>query len=138
MGTYYPGTKVNPLDLSPNYSGSIMALTNCLGAVTGIAAPVFVGYMTPNVSKYLLQLHVELKFLIKFNWPTISTFHFQTSVDEWRIVFWVTLVVFLATTIVFCFGASGEIQLWNYPREWKDPENDEALEMRENNENKSM
>lgn len=54
MGTYYPGTKVNSLDLSPNYSGSIMALSNCLGAVTGIAAPVFVGYMTPNVSKYLL------------------------------------------------------------------------------------
>lgn len=50
MGTFYPGMKVNPLDLSPNYAGSLMALTNGIGAITGIAAPSMVGYMTPNVS----------------------------------------------------------------------------------------
>lgn len=50
MGTFYPGMKVNPLDLSPNYAGSLMAVTNGIGALTGVAAPVFVGVMTPNVS----------------------------------------------------------------------------------------
>lgn len=50
MGTFYPGMKVNPLDLSPNYAGSLMAVTNGIGALTGIAAPVFVGVLTPNVS----------------------------------------------------------------------------------------
>lgn len=50
MGTFYPGMKVNPLDLSPNYAGSIMAVTNGIGALTGVAAPSFVGLMTPNVS----------------------------------------------------------------------------------------
>lgn len=50
MGTFYPGMKVNPLDLSPNYAGSLMAVTNGIGALAGIFAPNFVGVMAPNVS----------------------------------------------------------------------------------------
>lgn len=50
MGTFYPGMKVNPLDLSPNYAGSLMAVTNGIGALTGVAAPYLVGVMTPHVS----------------------------------------------------------------------------------------
>lgn len=53
MGTFYPGMKVNPLDLSPNYAGSIMALTNGIGAITGVVAPTLVGFLTPNVSAEL-------------------------------------------------------------------------------------
>lgn len=55
IGTYYPSMKVNSLDLSPNYAGSLMALTNGLGAITGIAAPTFVGLMTPNVRKMTVE-----------------------------------------------------------------------------------
>lgn len=50
MGTFYPGMKVNSLDLSPNYAGTLMALTNGIGAITGILAPYVVGIMTPDVS----------------------------------------------------------------------------------------
>lgn len=50
MGTFYPGMKVNSLDLSPNYAGTLMALTNGIGAITGILAPYVVGIMTPEVS----------------------------------------------------------------------------------------
>lgn len=49
MGTFYPGMKVNPLDLSPNYASTLMALTNGIGAVTGMITPTLVGLMTPNV-----------------------------------------------------------------------------------------
>lgn len=52
MGNFYPGMKVNTIDLSPNYAGSLMALTNGLGALTGIVAPTFVGFMIPNVKNY--------------------------------------------------------------------------------------
>lgn len=52
MGTYYPGMKVNVLDLSPNYAGTLMAVTNGIGAITGIVAPALVGIMTPNVSNH--------------------------------------------------------------------------------------
>lgn len=50
MGTFYPGMKVNGLDLSPNYAGTLMALTNGIGAITGIIGPYLVGVLTPNVS----------------------------------------------------------------------------------------
>lgn len=49
-GTYYTSLRLNVLDLSPNYSGSIMALTNGLGAMSGVIAPTFAGMMTPDVS----------------------------------------------------------------------------------------
>lgn len=58
MGTFYPGMKVNPLDLSPNYAGSIMAVTNGIGAITGIIAPYCVGLLTPTVS--ILQLQYKI------------------------------------------------------------------------------
>lgn len=50
-GNFYPGMKVNSLDLSPNYAGSLMALTNGLGAIAGVVAPTFVGIFTPDVSE---------------------------------------------------------------------------------------
>ncbi|XP_053691757.1 putative inorganic phosphate cotransporter [Sabethes cyaneus] len=86
MGTFYPGMKVNPLDLSPNYAGSLMAVTNGIGAITGIIAPYVVGVMTPN-----------------------------HSLEEWRIVFWISFAIFHATNIVYCWGASGKVQPWNTP-----------------------
>lgn len=67
MGTFYPGMKVNPLDLSPNYAGSLMAVTNGIGAVAGILAPSFVGYMTTNVCISLCTIrtrHISLIHII--------------------------------------------------------------------------
>lgn len=49
MGPYYAGIKLSPLDLSPNYSGTLTALTNGIGAITGAVAPYLAGLMTPNV-----------------------------------------------------------------------------------------
>jgi len=86
MGTFYPGMKVNPLDLSPNYAGTIMAITNGIGAITGIVAPTLVGFMTPNRTLY-----------------------------EWRAVFWVAFVIFMVTNVVYVIWASGEVQDFNEP-----------------------
>ena len=35
MGGYYSGMKVNALDLSPNYAGVLMAITNGIAACSG-------------------------------------------------------------------------------------------------------
>lgn len=86
MGTFYPGMKVNGLDLSPNYAGTLMALTNGLGAITGIVAPYVVGVMTP-----------------------------ESTLTQWRLVFWVAFAVFVVTTVVYSLWASGEVQPWNEP-----------------------
>ncbi|XP_012526725.1 putative inorganic phosphate cotransporter [Monomorium pharaonis] len=86
MGTFYPGMKVNGLDLSPNYSGTLMALVNGIGAFTGIITPYIVGELA----------------------------HQQTLM-QWRTVFWIVLGVFIVTNIIFVIYASGEVEYWNDP-----------------------
>ncbi|XP_033335730.1 putative inorganic phosphate cotransporter isoform X1 [Megalopta genalis] len=86
MGTFYPGMKVNALDLSPNYSGTLMAVVNGLGALSGIITPYIVGLLTSNNRLY-----------------------------EWRLVFWIVLGVFILTNLIFVLFASGEVQYWNDP-----------------------
>ncbi|XP_017767230.1 PREDICTED: putative inorganic phosphate cotransporter isoform X2 [Eufriesea mexicana] len=86
MGTFYPGMKVNALDLSPNYSGTLMALVNGIGAFTGILTPYIVGVLTLN-----------------------------ESLTEWRLVFWIVFSFFILTNLIFVLYASGEVQYWNDP-----------------------
>ena len=50
MGAFIPSLKVNALDLSPNYAGTMMALVGGIGAISGILTPYLVGILTPNVS----------------------------------------------------------------------------------------
>ncbi|KAH8250691.1 hypothetical protein KR038_008041 [Drosophila bunnanda] len=84
MGAYYAGMKLSPLDMSPNYAGTLMAITNGIGAITGVITPYLVGVMTPNA-----------------------------SLLEWRLVFWVAFGVLFVTAIVYCIWASGEVQPFN-------------------------
>ncbi|XP_073975331.1 sialin-like isoform X2 [Rhodnius prolixus] len=86
MGFTYASLRVNSLDLSPNYSGTIMAIVNGLGSVSGMVAPVLVGGLTPN-----------------------------RTLMEWRLVFWVMAVVLVGSNFFFVFWGSGEIQSWNEP-----------------------
>ncbi|XP_077285026.1 putative inorganic phosphate cotransporter isoform X2 [Arctopsyche grandis] len=95
MGAFYPGMKVNALDLSCNYAGTLMAIVNGIGALSGIITPLLVGLLTPN-----------------------------TTQEEWRTVFWIVFGVFIVTNGVFVMWASGEEQWWNdipkhgYPETW--------------------
>ena len=50
MGTFYCGMKVNALDLAPNFAGTLMAIVNGIGAITGIIVPYLVGALTEDVS----------------------------------------------------------------------------------------
>ncbi|XP_014223284.1 sialin-like [Trichogramma pretiosum] len=86
MASSLPGIKVNSLDLSPNYAGTIMALTNGVASFTGILTPYLVGVLAPN-----------------------------QTLSEWRIVFWIVFCVFLFTNTVFLLCASGDVQKWNDP-----------------------
>lgn len=84
MGNYYPSLKVNSLDLSPNYAGSVIALTNGLGSLAGISAPIFLGIMTPD-----------------------------SSLEQWRLVFWTTFGISMIATIIYSIWASAKVQPWN-------------------------
>jgi MFS transporter, ACS family, solute carrier family 17 (sodium-dependent inorganic phosphate cotransporter), other len=43
-------SRVNNMDLSPNYAPTIIAIVNSCGSIMGILAPMAVGFLTPNVS----------------------------------------------------------------------------------------
>lgn len=58
MGTYYCGMKVNALDLSSNFAGTLMAIVNGLGATSGIVTPYLVGALTQDVSKLFMIIVV--------------------------------------------------------------------------------
>lgn len=51
MGCYYPGMRVNGLDLTHTYAGIVMALVNGIGTVSGIISPILIGYITRHVSE---------------------------------------------------------------------------------------
>ena len=50
MGFCYASLRVNALDLSPNFAGTIMAIVNGSGSISGMVAPYVVGVLTPNVT----------------------------------------------------------------------------------------
>lgn len=104
MGFFYPSLKVNPLDLSPNYAGTVMALVNGIGAVSGIITPYLVGLLTP-----------------------------ENTMAQWRLVFWIAVAVLLSTNLLYVLTASGEVQPWNSPetldkKESKIKTDDEAIQ----------
>lgn len=49
MGFYYPSLGINTLDLSPNYSGTLMGFI-AYGGLGGILSPYLVGVLAPDVS----------------------------------------------------------------------------------------
>lgn len=81
----FSSIKVTALDLSPNYSGSVMALVNAIGCISGILTPYVVGVLTTN-----------------------------RSAEEWRIVFWLMALVSVLTNMVFIIFGSCSLQNWNH------------------------
>ncbi|XP_050432265.1 sialin-like isoform X2 [Adelges cooleyi] len=84
MGFSCSSIRINALDLSPNYSASIMALVNGIGSMTGMISPYVTGVLTT-----------------------------QRTVLEWRLVFWIMLIIMMTSTITFIIFGSAKLQPWN-------------------------
>lgn len=67
MGPFFSGPKANNLDLAPNYTGTIMAMTNGIGAISGTVAPYIVGVITTNVSVNLMLMILEKNYYFFFH-----------------------------------------------------------------------
>ncbi|VVC38172.1 Hypothetical protein CINCED_3A012145 [Cinara cedri] len=79
------GFKINHLDLSPNYAGLLIGLTNTFASGAGLLAPLYVGYVITD----------------------------QTSVVQWRTVFISGAVVMFASNLFFVVYGSAKTQAWN-------------------------
>nr|XP_018897001.1 PREDICTED: putative inorganic phosphate cotransporter isoform X2 [Bemisia tabaci] len=106
MGFCYASLRVNSLDLSPNYSGTIMALVNGIGCISGMGTPYIVGILTPN-----------------------------RSLKEWRVVFWIMFVILTLTNFVYIFYGTGEVQPWNDLSEQETSSTDDKRTLKEKESN---
>ena len=56
QGALYSGFFTNPLDIAPNFSGTILGITNAIGAIPGWLAPLIAGGFTrEKVCLFLLR-----------------------------------------------------------------------------------
>jgi ACS family sodium-dependent inorganic phosphate cotransporter-like MFS transporter 5 len=42
------GFQINHIDLSPNFAGTMMSITNCIAAIIAIIAPIICGWIVTN------------------------------------------------------------------------------------------
>ena len=84
-GASYSGFQATHMDLSPNYAGTLMGITNMLANITGA--------VTPYVSGALVN-------------------HNQTLV-AWKNVFLISSGVYVVGNLIFVFVGSTSLQEWN-------------------------
>ncbi|XP_055920027.1 putative inorganic phosphate cotransporter [Eupeodes corollae] len=97
----YLGFQVNHIDLSPNFAGTLMGITNCAANVMSILAPLTVGIIVTE----------------------------ETNPLQWRLVFFITGGFYLVGNTLFLLFGKTEVQPWNYPnqRERRSSSDQDAL-----------
>ncbi|KAF2903417.1 hypothetical protein ILUMI_02770 [Ignelater luminosus] len=85
MGPWFPGPKVNNLDITLHFTGIVMALSNGTGVLSGIITPYLVAVIAPD-----------------------------GTLRQWQLVFWVSFIVCTASTVVFVVWGSGTRSKWDY------------------------
>lgn len=90
-GPYFAGHKVNVNDVTRYYGGSVMAIVNGLGALSGVVSLYLIGIITKD-----------------------------ESLEEWQVVMWIIFGVTLCTTVLYCTFARAEREPWDYPEEMED------------------
>ncbi|XP_065202241.1 putative inorganic phosphate cotransporter isoform X2 [Planococcus citri] len=86
-GAIFSGFITNHVDLSPNFCGTLMGITNSLANITSILGPLFVGWIVEN----------------------------SESVDQWKKVFFLSAGVMFATNFFYVMFGTSEQQYWNNP-----------------------
>jgi ACS family sodium-dependent inorganic phosphate cotransporter-like MFS transporter 5 len=81
----YSGFNVNHMDISPNHSGTLMGITNCVSNIFSLLAPLFVQVIVTD----------------------------EKDTSQWQMVFCVASVIYVVSNVVFIFCGSGEVQDWN-------------------------
>jgi ACS family sodium-dependent inorganic phosphate cotransporter len=85
VGGMFAGFLGNHIDIAPNFAGTLMALTNTAATIPGIVVPIFVGWLT----------------------------HGNQTIEAWRVIFFVTVALYIIEIIMYTIFGSGEEQSWN-------------------------
>ncbi|KAH8275671.1 hypothetical protein KR026_012311 [Drosophila bipectinata] len=93
----YLGFQVNHIDLSPNYAGTLMGLTNGAANVMSGIAPLAVGQIVQD----------------------------RSSVSDWRLVFFLAAAFYFVGNLLFIIFGRTEVQWWDSPRDRENREDAE-------------
>ncbi|XP_015178137.1 PREDICTED: putative inorganic phosphate cotransporter isoform X1 [Polistes dominula] len=106
IGGMYCGFLSNHIDIAPNFAGTLVAITNCIATIPGFIVPIFVGKLT----------------------------HGNQTIEAWRIIFFVTVALYIIEILVYSTLGSGEEQPWNKVKSSSSDEeiNDQTLPLRKN------
>lgn len=85
IGGMFCGFLSNHIDIAPNFAGTLMAITNTVATVPGIVVPIFVGVLT----------------------------HGNQTISAWRVIFFVTIGLYIIEILAYTLFGSGEEQPWN-------------------------
>jgi ACS family sodium-dependent inorganic phosphate cotransporter-like MFS transporter 5 len=99
----YSGFNVNHMDISPNHSGTLMGITNCVSNIFSLLAPLFVQVIVTD----------EVGPPQTFCFHRGSCCFLQKDTSQWQMVFCVASVIYVVSNVVFIFCGSGEVQDWN-------------------------
>jgi len=89
MAGMFSGYYINHIDISPNFTGTIMAVCNTAATLSGFIVPIFVGHMTNG----------------------------HQTLERWQFIFNTTAAVLVFDFLFYLFMASAEEQPWNRPKE---------------------
>lgn len=84
MGASYSGVLVNPIDLSPNHTSTLVSVATIIASLCGLLVPYCIGILTTN-----------------------------QALLEWRTVFWITFCVLSVSSLIFNTLGDAEVQYWN-------------------------
>ncbi|XP_018804061.1 PREDICTED: putative inorganic phosphate cotransporter isoform X1 [Bactrocera latifrons] len=84
----YLGFQVNHIDLSPNYAGILMGITNCAANIMSIIAPLIVGFIVTD----------------------------EHNSDQWRTIFFIASGFYFIGNLLFILFGSVDVQRWNDPQ----------------------
>ncbi|KAL6258390.1 hypothetical protein P5V15_010348 [Pogonomyrmex californicus] len=105
IGGMYSGFLANHIDIAPNFAGSLVAITNFVATIPGFVVPIFVGKLT----------------------------HGNQTIEAWRIVFLVTIILYVIEILIYTIFGSGNEQPWNQTEASDEEANDQTLPLRRNN-----
>jgi len=95
MGGLYSGFITNPQDIAPNFAGTILGLTNCIGSIPGFVAPLVASAIVNGD---------------------------EDNIAKWRVVWIIAISILVVESIAFIIFAQGNPQSWNAAPEEKETE----------------
>ncbi|CAK9829685.1 Putative inorganic phosphate cotransporter [Anthophora retusa] len=79
------GFQINHIDLSPNFAGTMMSITNCIASVIAIIAPLICSVIVQD----------------------------ETNVAQWNTVFYLSAGIYIIGNLIFIIFGKAEVQPWN-------------------------